>query len=322
MHSKVHRITFPLLFQWFLCTVQAKRPRLGCIESAARTDRPDLGDRIEKGWPTVSREPEFCAAMASFGAKRRKRLDGRRILKSLFAPEGGRVICAIGSTRLGKDVASMTTSDPQYGLDVSRADLAQALKIVARAIGKDPGDASFRFEGGRLSIEANNTAADTPARGTWPRPIFVSTWWVRRLARRMPVGDPIHLRVDAGRLYANRYSEPCAWTVRKQQSPDGARTRDEQRMILKDSLILEAARILKPLRVEILAVESLVSEALERGTSSWSRGILAWSEEEKKMGTLIEKAWMTLAPFGVGMPDIHRLVDKTIRDAWKTDQEK
>jgi hypothetical protein len=30
---------------------------------------------------------------------------------------------------------------------------------------------------------------------------------------------------------------------------------------------------------------------------------------------------MKLAPFGVGMPDIRRLVDKTLRDAWKTNQE-
>jgi len=221
------------------------------------------------------------------------------------------------------DVASMTLpSDPQYELDVSRGDLAQALKIVARAIGEHPGDASFRFKDGCLSIEANNTVADAPARGTWPLPIFVSTWWVRRLARRMPAGDPIYLRVDAGRLYANRYSEPCAWTAREQPAPDEAPTSDEDRMILKAALILEAARILKPLRVGTLAVESLVSEALERGTSSWSRGIVAWAEEEKKMGALIEKAWIKLAPFGVGMPDIHRLVDKTIRDAWKTDQEK
>jgi hypothetical protein len=69
-------------------------------------------------------------------------------------------------------------------------------------------------------------------------------------------------------------------------------------------------------------VEGLVSEALARGTSSWSRGIVAWSEEEKKMRIIVENAWMKLAPFGVGMPDIRRLVDKTLRDAWKTNQEK
>jgi hypothetical protein len=35
-------------------------------------------------------------------------------------------------------------------------------------------------------------------------------------------------------------------------------------------------------------------------------------------GAIIEQAWMRLAPFGVGMSDIHRQVDKAIRDAWKT----
>ena len=216
----------------------------------------------------------------------------------------------------------MPTSDPPCELEISRADLAQALRIVARAIGKHPGDVSFRFKDGCLSIEANNTAADAPARGAWPRQIFVSKWWVRRLASRLPAGDPVHLRVDAGRIYANRFSQPYAWTAREQPVPDQAPKSDEHRMILKAALILDAARILKPLRVETLAVENLVSEALERGSSSWSRGIVAWSEEEKKMGTLIEKSWMKLAPFGVGIFDSHRLVDTTIRDAWKTDQEK
>ena len=241
-----------------------------------------------------------------------ERLDGRR----LFAPDDGRTICAIGSTRLGRDVAGMTTSDPQYELDVSRADLAQAIKIVARAIGKHPGDARFHFKDGCLSIEANNKAADAPARGTWPLPIFVSTWWVRTLARRMPAGDPIHLRVDAGRLYANRYSESCSWTPREQAAPA------EQSAIDEQLLISVAASILEPLRVERAAVESLVAEALARGTSSWSRGVVAWSEEEKKMGAIIEQAWMRLAPFGVGMPDIRRLVDQALHDAWKTNQAK
>ena len=130
----------------------------------------------------------------------------------------------------------------------------------------------------------------------------------------MPAGDPIHLRVDAGRLYANRYSEPCAWTPREQAAPA------EQSTIDENLLISEAAWILKPLRIERPAVQRLVSEALARGTSSWSRGIVAWSEEERKMGTIIEKAWMKLAPFGVGMTDIRRLVDLTLRDAWKTEQ--
>ena len=198
----------------------------------------------------------------------------------------------------------MPPSDPRYGLEVSRADLAQALKIVARAICKRPGDASFRFEDGCLSIEADNTVADAPARGTWPLPIFVGASWVRRLARRMPAGDPVHLRVDAGRLYANRYSEPCAWTPREQPAPTEPPTIDE------NLSILEAARILKPLRIRRSHLEELVSEARARGTASWSG-------EEKRMIATVAKAWVLLAPTGVETSDMRRLVDKAVRNAWK-----
>ena len=37
------------------------------------------------------------------------------------------------------------------------------------------------------------------------------------------------------------------------------------------------------------------------------------------MRMIVENAWMKLAPFGVGMTDIRRLVDQTLRDAWKTE---
>jgi hypothetical protein len=198
----------------------------------------------------------------------------------------------------------MPPSDSRYGLDVSRAELAQALKIVARAIGKRPGDASLRFENGCLSIEAGNTVAGAPARGTWPLPIFVDASWVRRLAKRMPAGEPIHLRVDAGRLYVNRYSERCAWTPKEQPLATGPSAIDE------NVLILEAARILKPLRIRRSHLEELVSEARARGTASWS-------VEEKKMMTMVAKAWVLLAPTGVETSDLRRLVDNAVRNAWK-----
>jgi hypothetical protein len=214
----------------------------------------------------------------------------------------------------------MPPSESPYELEVSRASLAQALKMVARLIGKRAGDASLRFENGSLSVEAANTAADVPARGTWPLPIFAHASWVRQLARRMPADDPIRLRVEAGRLYASRYSQACSWTA-TERLPDCTPDSWSPEHV-EASLIQEAALILRPLRIEKPAVESLVSEALAKGTCSWAKGFVAWSEEEKKMRKIVEKAWMKLAPFGVGMPDIHRLVDETIRDAWKANREK
>jgi hypothetical protein len=209
----------------------------------------------------------------------------------------------------------MTPHPELHLLEVSRADLIPALKTVARAIGKREGNASLRLEAGSLCIEAADTVAEAPARGTWPIPVFVDVSWVRRAARRLPAGDPIHLHVEGRSLYVNWYSESCARTPGEQpasakQSVDG---------IL---LISDAASILRPLRVERPVVENLVVDALSRGTSAWSRGVVAWSVEEKEMRIIVEDAWMKLAPFGVGMTDIRRLVDQTLRDAWKTNQEK
>jgi len=198
----------------------------------------------------------------------------------------------------------MPQSDPPYELDVSRADLAPALKIIARAIGKRPVDARVRFEDGWLSIEAGDAMGDAPAHGTWPLPIFVAASWVRRLAKRLPAGDPIHMRVDAGRLYANRYSEPCAWTPRAQPIPAEPPPIDE------NFLILEAARILKPLRVRSSDLEDLVSEARSRGAASWA-------VDEKKIIALVAKAWALLAPVGVETADLRRLVNDAVRNAWK-----
>ena len=200
-------------------------------------------------------------------------------------------------------------SDPVYQLEVSRADLAPALKIVARAIGKRPGDVSLHFEDGSLTIDAGITAADVPACGEWPVPIFVGVSWVCRLARRLPIGDPIDLRVDAGKLYANRYSEPCALTTRELAAPT------EPPMIEEDDLIDKAARILKPLRIRRSDVQGLIYEAQAKGSASWSM-------KEKRMASIIAKACVLLAPLGVETSDVRRLVDEVVRNAWKRTGEK
>ncbi len=195
-------------------------------------------------------------------------------------------------------------SDPVDGLDVSRADLSQAVGIVARLMGKRPSGASLRFEDGWLFIEAGSAIAKAPAKGFWPLTIIVGALWVRRLAKSMPAGDPIHLRVDEGRLHTNRYSEPCVWTPVDQPFNPELPKVDEKR------LILEAARILKPLLIKKSDLDTLVSEARARGAATWS-------EDEKKMIAIVARAWMLLAPLGVETADIRRLMDKAVRNAWK-----
>jgi hypothetical protein len=195
----------------------------------------------------------------------------------------------------------MPPSDPPYELEVARADLTQAVEIVAGLMGKHASGVSLQFEDGWLWIESGAGIAKTPARGTWPLTIIVGRSWVRRLAKNMPADDPVRLRVEEGRLYANRYSEPCARTAVKQPiKPEGPQL----------DKILEAARILKPLLITKWDLAALVVEASARGTASWS-------EEDKKMIAIIAKAWALLAPLGVETADLRRLVNDAVRNAWK-----
>lgn len=138
-------------------------------------------------------------------------------------------------------------------------------------------------------------------RGTWALTIIAGRSWVRRLAKNMPAGDPVRLRVEEGRLYANRYSEPCIRTAVKQPiNPEGPQL----------DTIIEAARILKPLLITKWDLAALVVEASARGPASWS-------EEDKKMIAIIAKAWVLLAPLGVETADLRRLVNDAVRNAWK-----
>ena len=195
-------------------------------------------------------------------------------------------------------------SEPKHELQLSRTDLAQALKAAAHAVGKYPGHVGLRFDGGSLTIEAGSTVATAPASGFWPAPIFVGASWVRRMGRRLPPGDPIHLRVDAGRLYVNRYSEVCSLTGAEHVVSNWLSEADEAR------LIREAARILRPLRVGAEELETLVAETHVNGPVSPTA-------EERKFLSIIAKAWVLLAPLGVETDDLRQLVDNAVRNAWK-----
>ena len=189
-------------------------------------------------------------------------------------------------------------------LSVGRADLTHALKIVARGIGRYAGEANLRFENGLLSVEAHGTVASAPASGVWPIPIFVQASWVRRLSRRMPPGDPLRLEIKEDRIYLERYSEPCALT------PKAIPANPDLPQIDQKGLIEEAAKVLKPLLIKRSDLEELVAEAR-------AKGAVPWSIDEKRMTSIIAKAWVLLAPLGVDTTDIRRLVDKAVRNAWK-----
>lgn len=152
---------------------------------------------------------------------------------------------------------------PTEGLLVERAELAEALRIVAGVImRKQVSGASLTFRDGYLFIAAGRAIAKAPARGVWALPTTVGSSRVRRLARSLPPGEPVHVRVENERLYANTYSEPCGWEVEDFPLHPSVRR-------IANRPILDAAAVLKPFLVRYEDLESLVKQARARGKAQW-----------------------------------------------------
>lgn len=194
--------------------------------------------------------------------------------------------------------------DKPHELEVSRADLISHLKFLSKAMGKSARTVTIRFQAGMLVIEAGESTVEVFARGDWPTAIMGDALWVRVLAKKMPAGDPIRLHVQDGRLYANAFAVRCAFTLEGLPTVPEPPEPDEKR------LIVEAAEILKPLRLSQKDVDTMVAEARARGN-------VTWFHHDKKMIAIVARAWKLLAPLGVETGDIRRFVDDVIRNAWK-----
>jgi len=192
---------------------------------------------------------------------------------------------------------------------LSRAELAEALGIVAQLMGRRATGASLRFEDGWLFVAAGSAVAQAPAQGSWPLTIIVGPSWVRRLAKSLPPGDPVLLRVENGRLHVNKYSEPCGWTtVKDPLDPSLGKVTEARR-------ISEAATVLKPFLVGREDIQTLVELARKCGPAKWV-------ESEETMISAVSKAWALLAPLGIETSDLRSLVDGAVRNAWKAQKGK
>ena len=200
------------------------------------------------------------------------------------------------------------TVDRLYDLEVSPSEFREALRDLARSMPRKRRAVSLliRDKDGQLVIDAGVTVCMIPAKGEWMTTVVVAASWVRRLAKRLPSGDPIRLHVSDLRLYANRFSEPCSISLEKtprDPNPPNA------------ELIPKAAAILEPLLIKREEIEQLAATARARGAAEWS-------EQESTILPLIGKAWSLLAPLGVETKDLRRLVDNANRDAWKRAESK
>lgn len=190
-----------------------------------------------------------------------------------------------------------------YELTVLRTDFLSQLRFLSVWMGKAARTVRLGWADSSLVIEAGESMVRISAKGKWPAMVLADVSWVRTLAKKMPTGDPLALRVHDGRLYVNRYSVPCAFDLEGLPAVPGPAEPDEKR------LLQNAAEVLKPLLLTTSDVEKMIAEARERGISTWQH-------HDKKMIEIVARAWKFLAPLGVETADIRRVVDDAVRNGW------
>jgi hypothetical protein len=71
--------------------------------------------------------------------------------------------------------------------------------------------AIITFEEGMLLIDIRGMGTTVPAEGVWSGQALVPSILLRALARKLPDGDPLSLRVEGGMIHIGSLSVPCSW---------------------------------------------------------------------------------------------------------------
>ncbi|SDR39075.1 hypothetical protein SAMN05519103_02591 [Rhizobiales bacterium GAS113] len=102
-----------------------------------------------------------------------------------------------------------------WELNVSRKALEDALVLVTKDIrvkkppkpkDKQIEPIRFDFSGGFLDIIGPSTARSVHANGTWPASVRADAVMMKQLAPRLPLGDPLKLKIEASRLHVGGLS--------------------------------------------------------------------------------------------------------------------
>jgi hypothetical protein len=174
---------------------------------------------------------------------------------------------------------------------VSRADLATTLKLLAKFVrGRArAADVVIRWCGDGLELEAAGQSTTLPATGAWPGQVRVPARFLLAIAPRLPPGDTLDLRVEAGRLRLGPISANCVWDERApgqielpldpsitlilslaHRYPADEIVRAGKAKLLReaqdrrDRLLLRAADVLRPLGVTPDDLLVAVNEAIAR----------------------------------------------------------
>jgi hypothetical protein len=95
-----------------------------------------------------------------------------------------------------------------YSIRVSRAELAKALALVTIGVRKRafPSEVRFSVVDGFLEIAGPGAAHSIRAQGTWPSAVLTDAGALKRVASKLPSGDPTVMRAENSRLYIGTFS--------------------------------------------------------------------------------------------------------------------
>jgi len=182
-------------------------------------------------------------------------------------------------------------------LEVEAGQFAKALKLLARFESKT-NQAELGFDGSMLMVRLGDTEQRIPAAGSWPSSVHIRSRFVRALAYRPILQNPLELSTEDDRLTVGNFTVPCSAEPIEDVGPGP-----------NDDKIDEAARILKKLHVSREKVAALVAEADPKYAS-------LWSSEYEPLVDRIANAWKILASLGVDPRAIRQAIDESVRHAF------
>ncbi len=187
-------------------------------------------------------------------------------------------------------------------LTVERTAFQEALALAVQQ------PRSFRtlmlsYGSGMLQMQSGEWSHFLPAGGEWPEEVIVQMGWARRLHGKPLEVDPVRLRVENRRLYAEGFAAPCA--LMSTMDPFDPMLRDPK----DEERIKRAMHLLRQMVVQEEALRSTVQKARERALEPWH-------DQRLKTVRMVAEAWVLLSPLGVTIEDIQLLIDEAPKRAW------
>jgi hypothetical protein len=174
-------------------------------------------------------------------------------------------------------------------LTVDRSELIPVLKSIGKIVKRsETGEAVLYREDDMLKIALPGVEVGVAAEGHWPGRARIPAQFLLVLARVPPDGDPVHFRVEKGRLRINSSATACVW---KEDTDSPI----ELPLNPPFTMLLSVAYHYTP--------DDILRAGLQDNVAS----------AEQRRDTLIGQALAILSEFGVTHAELRTLVDEKMR---------